>query len=177
MSFDYTRTHTCGELRKEDIGSEVTLSGWVNRFRDHGGLIFIDLRDRYGFTQVVFDPEINAEHHSLGETLRSEWVVSIKGKVIPRAEGMANNKIPTGDIEVEVHDIAVLSQAKTPPFSICDDFIETKADHILRVPRASELLTPVLTVIPLQLLAYHIAVLGGTDVDQPRNLAKSVTVE
>src|ERR1700751_1632882 len=100
--FDYRRTHTLGALRKEDIGKGVTLSGWVNRRRDHGGLIFIDLRDRFGLTQVVFDPEKNPSAHVIGEKLRSEWVISIKGIVIPRQAGMANPKLNTGEIEVQV---------------------------------------------------------------------------
>lgn len=119
--FDYKRTHTCGELRKEQISQSVTLSGWVNRRRDHGGLIFIDLRDRFGIVQLVFDPEKNAETHALGEKLRSEWVISIKGHVIPRQPNMVNPKLPTGDIEVEVDQLEVLSKAQTPPFSICEE--------------------------------------------------------
>lgn len=130
--FDYRRTHDCGTLRKEDVNKTVTLSGWVHRRRDHGGLIFIDLRDRFGLTQLVFDPEKNAELHAEAEHLRNEWVISIKGTVIPRAEGMANPNLDTGDIEVMVHEMEVLSKAKTPPFSICDDFIETNEEVRLK---------------------------------------------
>lgn len=129
---DYRRTHTCGSLRKEHIGQPVTLSGWVNRRRDHGGLIFIDLRDRFGLTQVVFDPEKNPEAHSQGEKLRSEWVVAIKGKVIPRQAGMENPKLGTGEIEVLVEEIEVLSKAKTPPFSICEEQIEVNEEARLK---------------------------------------------
>lgn len=117
------RTNDCGALRKENIGKEVSLAGWVHRRRDHGGLIFIDMRDRYGLTQLVFDPVKNPDAHQMAEKLRSEWVIAVKGEVIPRAEGMANAKLPTGDIEVFVREIEILSKAKTPPFSICDDTI------------------------------------------------------
>ncbi|NGX42220.1 MAG: Aspartate--tRNA(Asp/Asn) ligase [Chlamydiae bacterium] len=130
--FDYRRTHDCGTLRKEDVNKTVTLSGWVHRRRDHGGLIFIDLRDRFGLTQLVFDPEKNTELHAEAEHLRGEWVISIKGTVIPRAEGMANPNLNTGDIEVTVNEMEVLSKAKTPPFSICDDFIETNEEVRLK---------------------------------------------
>jgi len=126
--FDYRRTHTCGALRKEDIEKKITLSGWVNRRRDHGGLIFIDLRDRFGITQLVFDPEKNPVAHKEAEKLRSEWVISIHGTVIPRAEGMANPKMATGEIEVMVTEMEVLSKAKTPPFSICDEEIEVNEE-------------------------------------------------
>jgi len=129
-NFDYRRSHDCGALRKEHLDQHVTLSGWVNRYRDHGGLIFIDLRDRYGLTQLVFDPEMNPELHAQAEKLRSEWVISVKGKVIPRAEGMENLKLPTGEIEVIVDAMEVLSSAKTPPFSICDD---TETNEELRL--------------------------------------------
>ncbi|HEV8050861.1 MAG TPA: aspartate--tRNA ligase [Parachlamydiaceae bacterium] len=129
---DYRRTHDCGTLRKDHIGQQVTLSGWVNRRRDHGGLIFIDLRDRFGLTQIVFDPEKNPTAHSAGEKLRSEWVVSVKGTVIPRREGMANSKLNTGDIEVEITEMEVLSKAKTPPFSISDENIEVNEELRLK---------------------------------------------
>lgn len=129
---DYIRSHYCHELRKEDIGSEVTLSGWVNRRRDHGGLIFIDLRDRFGLTQLVFDPTLNPKGHAVADTLRSEWVISVKGKVIPRSEGMANPKLLTGDIEIEVSTLSILSKAKTPPFAICDELIEANEELRLK---------------------------------------------
>lgn len=121
---DYKRSHTCGQLRKKEINQSVTLSGWVNRRRDHGGLIFIDLRDRYGLTQLVFDPVKTPNAHAEAEKLRAEWVISIQGTVIPRAEGMSNPKLATGEIEVLVHEIEILSKAKTPPFSICDEQID-----------------------------------------------------
>jgi aspartyl-tRNA synthetase len=130
--FDYRRTHDCGTLRKEHIGKQVTLSGWVNRRRDHGGLIFIDLRDRFGITQIVFDPEKNPIAHSAGEKLRAEWVISVKGSVIPRSPGMANSKLNTGDIEVEIEQLEILSKAKTPPFSISDESIEVNEELRLK---------------------------------------------
>lgn len=129
---DYRRTHDCGTLRKKDVGSTVTLSGWVHRRRDHGGLIFIDLRDRYGLTQLVFDPNKNKETHTAAEKLRQEWVITVRGKVIPRSEGMANPNLPTGDIEVEVEEFDALSKAKTPPFSVCDDTITVSEDLRLK---------------------------------------------
>lgn len=132
MSFDYRRSHHCGELRKEAIKTKVTLSGWVGRRRDHGGLIFIDLRDRFGITQLVFDPVRTPEAHSLAEKLRLEWVISVKGTVYPRAEGMANPKLPTGEIEVYVEKLEILSKAKTPPFSISDEQIEVNEELRLR---------------------------------------------
>ena len=130
--FDYRRTHTCGSLRSKDIDTSVTLSGWVNRRRDHGGLIFIDLRDRFGLTQLVFDPIKTPEAHRQAEKLRLEWVISVKGKVIPRAEGMANPKLATGEIEVLVDDMEILSKAKTPPFSICDEQIDVNEELRLK---------------------------------------------
>lgn len=128
MHMDYRRTHTCGALRKTDIGTTVTLSGWVHRRRDHGGLIFIDLRDRFGLTQLVFNPEQLPEAHKL----RSEWVLCARGVVIPRAEGMANPKLATGDIEIDVKEMEVLSKAQTPPFSICDELIEVNEETRLK---------------------------------------------
>lgn len=130
--FDYRRTHTCGELNRSHLKQNVTLSGWVHRRRDHGGLIFIDLRDRFGLTQLIFDPAIvSKEMFKSAERLRSEWVLSIKGVVIPRAEGMTNPKLPTGEIEIQVKELDILSPAKTPPFSICDE--ETDVNEELRL--------------------------------------------
>ena len=130
--FDYRRTHTCGELNRSYLTQIVTLSGWVHRRRDHGGLIFIDLRDRYGITQLIFDPAIvSKEMFAHASRLRSEWVISIKGIVIPRAEGMTNPKLLTGEIEIQVEELEILSSAKTPPFSICDE--ETEVNEELRL--------------------------------------------
>ena len=130
--FDYRRTHTCGALNRSHLKETVTLSGWVHRRRDHGGLIFIDLRDRFGLTQLIFDPAIvSKEIFEQASRLRSEWVISIRGMVIPRAEGMTNPKLPTGEIEIQVKELAILSSAKTPPFSICDE--ESDVNEELRL--------------------------------------------
>ncbi len=115
------RTHTCGELSTTHLGKEVNLCGWVAKRRDHGGLIFIDLRDRYGLTQIVFDPEIDKAAWELAGRLRSEFVIWSKGKVRSRPEGMVNPKLVTGAIEVACHDLVILSEAKTPPFPIEDE--------------------------------------------------------
>ncbi len=115
------RTHKCGELTKDHIGKEVILKGWVKRSRDHGGLIFIDLRDNSGVAQVVADPAINKSVHVLAEKVRSEWVIAIRGNVNARPEDMVNEKISTGEIEVSVTELQVLSESKTPPFEIDDE--------------------------------------------------------
>jgi aspartyl-tRNA synthetase len=113
------RSHTCGELRKENVKEKVVLCGWVHRRRDHGGLVFIDLRDRYGFTQIVFDPsDCPKEIFAIAETVRSEWVLKITGEVRKRTEGAAREDCPTGDIEIVVSAIDVLNESKTPPFEI-----------------------------------------------------------
>lgn len=128
----FLRTHTCGALTKADIGTSVVLSGWVHRRRDHGGLIFIDLRDRFGITQVVFKPTADAALHDKASELRSEWVIAVHGKVVPRAEGMVNTKLKSGEIEVEVSFLDILSKAKTPPFSIADDSITVSEELRLK---------------------------------------------
>jgi aspartyl-tRNA synthetase len=129
---DYRRTHTCGELTRSHLKQIVALSGWVHRRRDHGGLIFIDLRDRFGLTQLIFDPDIvSKEMFEQASRLRSEWVISIKGTVIPRAVGMTNPKLRTGEIEIQVDALEILSPAKTPPFSICDE--ESDVNEELRL--------------------------------------------
>ncbi len=98
----HKKTHTCGELTKKDVGAMVTLMGWVNTRRDHGGLIFIDLRDRGGITQVVFNPGTSADAHNLAHDIRSEYVLAVTGKVAPRPGTTVNPKLPTGEIEVLV---------------------------------------------------------------------------
>ncbi|MBI1812825.1 aspartate--tRNA ligase [Candidatus Peregrinibacteria bacterium] len=113
------RTHTCGELREEHIEKTVTLCGWVHRLRDHGGLIFIDLRDRYGMTQAVINPD-QPDVFARAETTRPEWVLKITGKVRRRLEGAERGDNPTGMIEVSVEELTVLNEAKTPPFEIDD---------------------------------------------------------
>jgi aspartyl-tRNA synthetase len=109
---------TCGSLRLDDAGKTVTLQGWVHRRRDLGGLIFIDLRDRYGLTQIVFNPQDNPATHALASDVRNEYVLRAVGNVRPRPEGTINPKLPTGEIEVEVTDLDILNVAKTPPFEI-----------------------------------------------------------
>ena len=120
---DWKRTHYCGELRKEDIGKEVCIMGWVHRRRDHGGLIFIDLRDRTGIGQLALDPDRDPEAHAKAEAVRNEFVVAAIGKVSPRPEGTVNPKMATGEVEVEISEIRILNPAKTPPFML-DEFSE-----------------------------------------------------
>ena len=113
------RSHTCGELTAQNIGNQVVLNGWVGPRRDLGGLIFIDLRDRYGVTQIVFT-ETDAQLHERAEQLRAEYVIGIKGKVIARGEENINPKLVTGEVEIEVSDLVIYSEAQTPPFEIKD---------------------------------------------------------
>ncbi|MBP9718487.1 aspartate--tRNA ligase [Candidatus Gracilibacteria bacterium] len=115
------RSHTCNQLRKKDTGTKVTLAGWVKTRRDHGGLIFIDLRDRYGFTQIVSDPERFPEAHKILEGVRSEYVLQITGVVRERPQGQYNEKVTTGEIEIVVENTVILNESKTPPFPIDSD--------------------------------------------------------
>jgi aspartyl-tRNA synthetase len=117
------RTHMCGELRVGEAGQQVVLMGWVNRRRDHGNLIFLDLRDRSGITQVVLDKELGAEAHAKGEAARPEYVVAVKGTVRLRDAALVNPKMTTGEIEVVAHEVLLLNDAKTPPFSPAEDAI------------------------------------------------------
>ncbi|MCL5057591.1 MAG: aspartate--tRNA ligase [Actinobacteria bacterium] len=114
------RTHMCGVLRAENIGEQVVLTGWVQRRRDHGGLIFIDLRDRTGLIQLVFSLDLDREAFVKAETIRSEYVLAVSGKVVPRPEGTENSSLPTGMVDVEVSEVRILNRAKTPPFYIED---------------------------------------------------------
>jgi aspartyl-tRNA synthetase len=125
------RSHTCGELRSADIGSTVTLNGWVDTRRDLGGVIFIDLRDRYGLTQVVFNPQQSPGAHQLASELRSEFVIAVTGKVEKRPEGTANQDLATGDIDVMASGLVILNKSETPPFPI-DDRSDTNEDIRLR---------------------------------------------
>jgi aspartyl-tRNA synthetase len=115
------KTHTCGQLRSKDAGQSVTLAGWVHRRRDHGGLVFIDLRDRWGITQVVFNPDTSAGAHSVAQDLRAEYVVKATGVVRQRPSGLENPDLPTGEIEVVASEAEILNTAKTPPFYINED--------------------------------------------------------
>jgi len=110
------RTHTCGELRVDHIGQEATLCGWVDTYRDHSGVLFIDLRDRYGKTQVVFAPESGDETLQAAKTLRSEYVILVRGKIAPRPEGTVNPKLDTGHIELRATHLEILNKSLTPPF-------------------------------------------------------------
>ncbi len=114
------RTHSCGALRLGDAGREVVLMGWVQRRRDHGGLIFVDLRDRGGLTQVVFNPELNPDTHTKAGVLRDEFVLAVRGVVNPRPPEMINPNLPTGEIEILVSELRLLNSAKTPPFELED---------------------------------------------------------
>src|SRR3989338_5606524 len=119
------RTHTCGELTKKNVSQSIILAGWVDTRRDHGGLMFIDLRDRYGLTQLVFDPS-NKTTFLTAETLRREYVIKIDGTVRPRPEGMTNPKMYTGEIEVRVNKLEILNKADVPPFEVDDRIIPSE---------------------------------------------------
>jgi aspartyl-tRNA synthetase len=124
------RTHSCNELTIANVGEQVTLMGWVLRRRDHGGVIFIDLRDRWGLTQIVFNPEIDDKTHAKAHQLRSEWVLAVEGKVIARPADMANSKLATGEIEVIVNNLRILNTSETPPFPLDED---TEVSDMLRM--------------------------------------------
>ncbi len=131
------RTHTCGELTKKDVGKEVELSGWVHSRRDHGGIIFIDLRDRYGITQITFDPSSKVASPEKikkaweeADRLRSEWVINVKGKVVARPDDMINPKLKTGEIEVEVYELNILNKSKTPPFELNEEKFHNVKEQI-----------------------------------------------
>ncbi|MFC1979523.1 aspartate--tRNA ligase [Chloroflexota bacterium] len=124
------RSYSCGELNKEHVGVMVTLAGWVDRRRDHGGLIFIDLRDIKGIVQLVFNPEVSKQCHQIADGIRNEYVIRANGEVSLRLPGTENTRLPTGYIEVIVHDIEILNPSKTPPFYIND---ETEVEENLRL--------------------------------------------
>lgn len=115
------RSHYCGTLNKSHVGQEVTVMGWVYRRRDHGGVIFVDLRDREGLVQVVLNPDMGDEFFQKAETVRNEFVLAVVGKVRPRPEGSTNSNLKTGEIEIVAHELRILSTAKTTPFYITDD--------------------------------------------------------
>lgn len=142
------RTHTCGELTKKDVKKQVTLTGWVHRRRDHGGIIFIDLRDRYGLTQLTFDPVANKKAWEKADKIRSEWVVKVQGDVVARPSDMVNKKMDTGEIEVECFEIEYLNKSKTPPFELDEEKSHEVNEHTrlkyrfidLRRPQIQEML-------------------------------------
>ena len=119
----HTRTHSCGALRASDVGKQVVLTGWVKSYRDHRGCVFIDLRDRDGVTQLVFDESFDKGAHEAARELRSEWCIGITGEVRSRGD-MNNDKLATGAVEVWIKTIEVFSKAETPPFQI-EDSIDT----------------------------------------------------
>lgn len=124
------RTHHCGTLTVDDDGQQVTLMGWVHKRRDHGGLIFVDLRDRSGIVQVVFSPEATKEDFAHAEAVRSEYVLAVQGTVRKRPEGTINENLPTGQVEVEAQHLRILNTAKTPPFYITED---VDVDELVRL--------------------------------------------
>lgn len=140
------RTHRCGELTAQQVGQSVVLNGWIQRRRDHGAVIFVDLRDRTGITQVVFNAEYNAEAHKTAHQLRNEYVVSVSGQVMARPEVSRNPQLATGDIEVFAERVDIFNEAKTPPFLIEDDAEITEAVRLkyryldLRRPKMQRLL-------------------------------------
>ena len=124
------RDHWAGELRAEQIGQRPRVAGWVHRRRDHGGLIFIDLRDRSGLLQLVFRPEESAEAHAAAGRLRAEDVISATGDLLRREEGNVNPNLATGEIELAVTELDLLAESETPPFPLDDDSVEV--DELLR---------------------------------------------
>ena len=130
MTASFQRTHTCGELSESQVGDTVTLCGWVHTRRDHGGLIFIDLWDKFGLTQVVLNPQIDKLAHQEAQSLRGNFVIAVTGKVRPRPEGMVNAKLKTGAIEVYIEDMEILNKSETPPFL---GWEETEVSEVLRL--------------------------------------------
>jgi aspartyl-tRNA synthetase len=128
MTTLWRRTHTCGELRESDVGTTVTLNGWVNTYRDQGGMVFIDLRDRYGMTQVVFEPD-RPEMLAEARDLRSEWVLGVRGEVAHRLPGKENKDLATGAVEVKARELQVLNRCPTPPFDIAEVSEGAKKRH------------------------------------------------
>ena len=145
------RTHTLGELNKSDVKKKVTLSGWINKRRDLGSMIFIDLRDRYGITQLIFDPEVSSLVYEKAKDFKNEWVISITGEVVLREK--ANPNLKTGEIEVIVEDTQVLSKAKATPFSIFDDKTETNEELRLKYRYLDLRRKPILDKIKIRHLA------------------------
>jgi aspartyl-tRNA synthetase len=165
------RSHACGELRRDHVGRAVTLCGWVAHRRDHGGVTFIDLRDREGVVQVVFHPEAAPEAHRIAQDLRSEWVVRVAGTVRDRPDGMANPALGTGEIEVAAGELEVLAAADTPPFVIED---RVEADELLRLEyRYLDLRRPEMTKAlglrakVARMMREHLDGLGFVEIETP----------
>lgn len=136
------RTHTCGELSKKHVGTKVVLCGWIQSRRDHGGIIFIDLRDRYGLTQVVFDPSHSKEIHASAERLGREFVLAVEGTIRDRKPGMINPKLATGEIEMLTDKLTIINKAQTPPFEVEDDI--TPSEELRLKYRYIDLRRPVM---------------------------------
>ncbi len=145
------RTHNCLELDTSDVNKKVILSGWVNKRRDHGSMIFIDLRDRYGITQVVFDPNVSSLAYEIGKTVRNEWVISVRGEVVLRK--MKNKNLKTGEIEVLVDQIQILSKSKPSPFPIFEDKTETNEEIRLKYRYLDIRRKPILDKLKIRHLA------------------------
>jgi len=128
---DWKRTHHLGELRADDVGKKVLIMGWVKSYRDHGGVIFVDMFDRWGITQAVFDPSESKEVHEKADRLRDQWVIAVKGRVERRPEGMKNPNLPTGEIEVRARELKILNTSLTSPFPI-EDEINTSEETRLK---------------------------------------------
>jgi len=139
---NWKRTHYCGDLTKDDTGKEVVLMGWAHRRRDHGGLIFVDLRDREGIAQIVFDPDNSPESHHKAETVRNEYVIAVKGKVAPRPEGTVNTNLKTGAVEILVSECKVLNRSKALPFTL-DEYVDV-AENLRLKHRYLDLRRPAL---------------------------------
>ncbi|MGA2799204.1 MAG: aspartate--tRNA ligase, partial [Thermoguttaceae bacterium] len=165
------RTHTCGELRSSDVDRQVTLCGWVDSYRDHSGVLFVDLRDRYGIVQIVFAPEGGKEILDLAKTLRSEFVILVTGKVARRPEGTANPKLITGEIEIRAAKLEVLNKSLTPPFQptskdLPGEDIRLKYRYVdLRRPEMQR--TLVLRHRMIKIMRDHFDALGFIEVETP----------
>ena len=165
------RTHTCCELGVENVGTEVVLMGWVQRRRDHGGVIFVDLRDKNGLTQIVFNPEVSPNVHAKAHVIRSEYVIGIRGNVKRRLEGMTNPKLKTGEIEVFATELKILNAAETPPF-IIEDHVDVSENIRLKF-RHIDLRRPLLqkNIITRHkaaaLIRQHLDDLGFVDIETP----------
>ena len=130
---DWRRTHTCGELTRVDANTKATLMGWVHRVRDHGGVLFVDLRDRYGLTQVVFRPEVcGADVMARAGQLGNEWVIAARGPVTPRPGESVNAELPTGAVELEAREIRILAASAPLPFQVNEDMHLANEDLRLR---------------------------------------------
>jgi len=168
---DLARTHYCGDLRPVDVDREVTLLGWVQKRRDLGGLIFVELRDKQGIVQVVFNPELNREAHEKAQSLRSEFVVGVKGKVVTRPKRTSNPKLKTGEIEIIAQELKILNPSKTPPFLIEDE--EEVAENVrlqyryldLRRPRLQQNL--ILRHRAAQEVRHYFDALGFLEIETP----------